>query len=176
MLIACHLSRFIFISSVLSCSNIVFIVLLICVCGYYYLFLRCMRSYALGAGPITYQSYDDRHKKETNNSDETTAAEKGGRDDDKDKSLTDLRLAFEYTKVEYAMTNTKLHEAVRLALQERKYFDVDSATTAADVNKDSLDDSMDKAFVKLNLDERSEVVAAALSFLLGAEIIVGSER
>ena len=117
---------------------VLYCIVLYCIVVSLYCNIRSMRSYALGAGPITYQSYDDRLKKEADT-----------KETDTDKSLTDLRLAFEYTKVEYAMTNSQLRQAIQLALHEKK----------CQLNESH--ENVEEAFVEMNLTDRIEVVSMA---------------
>lgn len=129
-----------------------------------------MRSYALGAGPITYQSYDDRNKKEDDegtSGGDAAETENKKTNENSDKSLTDLRHAFEYTKVEYSMANSHFRAALKMAIQ----LNTSSAgTNSAQVPSELTDATMEKLLLEMSTDERINTLAQTFSYLLGAEI------
>jgi hypothetical protein len=112
---------------------------------------RCVRSYTLGSGPITYQSFDERAKNKK--AQETATGQPS--EDETDTSLKDLKLALEYAKVELSMVFSKYEEALRKVINRGR----------AQNNENIME------YVN-NLDsqQKLELTKAALSLLLGAHV------
>jgi hypothetical protein len=126
-----------------------------------------MRSYSLGAGPITYQSFDERNKKDK---EKVPEAEKDkDNSDDSDASLKDMKLAFEYTKVEFSMTFANYDAALKQAVL--LYHSQISGQQQGERIFDPASDSGYTGFLEtLSSLEKLELTKRAMSTLLGATV------
>lgn len=137
-----------------------------------------MRSYTLGVGPITYTSFDERSKKEQQDKEKSSSA---GADtqpsniDPDDKSLKDLKLALDYTTVEFHMSFAQFGETLQSVgkswVRARVRNNAQQGSGSNPSHPTFEDVVVDDAYLQtLNATERTELIKETLSALIGAHL------